>query len=382
MIKHNVNRMQVTHTGSLPRPPALLSLMLAREQGEVVDPDVLDAAVRLAVTEVVKHQVDVGITLINDGEQSKPSYATYMKDRLHGFGGELASNTSFGTGALPEDFPAFFANRPRLSIRRPSCDGPVSWKDFAAVQKDIENFKAALADIGVEDAFMSAASPGVIPVFLPNGYYPTDEAYLYALADVMQQEYEAMVQAGFTLQLDCPDLAMTRGGLSIEAFRKLMTLRLEVLNYAVRNIPPEQMRMHVCWGNSAAPHTRDPELREIVDLLLTARPLGLSFVGANPRHEHEWSVWRDVKLPVGKVLIPGVVDSTTNIVEHPDLVAERLVRYASVVGRENVIAGTDCGFGTSVRQNPLVDPEIAWAKLAAMADGARRATQQLWGRTV
>jgi 5-methyltetrahydropteroyltriglutamate--homocysteine methyltransferase len=266
-----------------------------------------------------------------------------MKDRLHGFGGELASNTSFGTGALPEDFPEFFANRPPLSIRRPSCDGPVSWKDFSAVQKDIENFKAALADVNVADAFMSAASPGVIPVFLPNGYYPTDEAYLYALADVMQQEYEAIVQAGFTLQLDCPDLAMTRGSLSIEAFRKLVALRIEVLNHAVRNIPPECMRMHVCWGNSAAPHTRDPELKDLVDLLLTARPLALSFVGANPRHEHEWSVWRNVKLPAGKILIPGVLDSTTNIVEHPDLGAERLLRYANVVGRENVIAGTDCG---------------------------------------
>jgi 5-methyltetrahydropteroyltriglutamate--homocysteine methyltransferase len=355
--------------------------MLAKEQGEAVAPDVLDAAVRQAVTEVVRQQADVGITLINDGEQSKPSYATYMKDRLHGFGGELATNINFGTGALPEDFPEFYANRPRLAIRRPSCDGPVSWKDFAAVQKDIENFKAALTDVSVEDAFMSAASPGVIAVFLPNAYYPTEEAYLYALADVMQREYEAIVQAGCTLQLDCPDLAMTRGSLSIEAFRKVVTLHIEVLNYAVRNIPPEHMRLHVCWGNSAAPHTRDPELRELVDLLLTARPLALSFVGANPRHEHEWSVWRDVRLPAGKLLIPGVIDSTTNIVEHPDLVAERLVRYANVVGREHVIAGTDCGFGTAVRQHPLVDPRIAWAKLAAMAEGARRATAQLWGST-
>jgi 5-methyltetrahydropteroyltriglutamate--homocysteine methyltransferase len=249
------------------------------------------------------------------------------------------------------------------------------------VQKDIENFKTALGDRSVEDAFMSAASPGVIAVFLPNGYYPTDEAYLYALADVMQQEYEAIVQAGFTLQLDCPDLAMTRGSLSIEAFRKVVSLHIEVLNYAVRHIPPEHMRMHVCWGNSAAPHHRDPELKDLIDLLLTARPAALSFVGANSRHEHEWSVWRDIRLPEGKVIIPGVIDSTTNIIEHPDLVAERLVRYANVVGRENVIAGTDCGFGTSVREHPLVDPRIAWAKLESMAEGARRATRQLWGST-
>ena len=378
-MKHSTNGILVTHTGSLPRPPVLLGLMLAKEQGDAVEPDVLDAAVRQAIAEVVKHQADVGITLINDGEQSKPSYATYMKDRLHGFGGEQATTSNFGTGALAQDFPEFYANRPRLSIRRPSCDGPVSWKDFSAVQKDIENFKTALGDRSVEDAFMSAASPGVIPVFLPNGYYPTDEAYLYALADVMQQEYEAIAQAGFTLQLDCPDLAMTRGNLTIEAFRKVVSLHLEVLNYAVRNIPPEHMRMHVCWGNSAAPHHRDPELKDLIDLLLTARPSALSFVGANPRHEHEWSVWRDVRLPEGKVIIPGVVDSTTNIIEHPDLVAERLVRYANVVGRENVIAGTDCGFGTSVRENPLVDPRIAWAKLQSMAEGARRATRQLWG---
>jgi 5-methyltetrahydropteroyltriglutamate--homocysteine methyltransferase len=249
------------------------------------------------------------------------------------------------------------------------------------VQSDIDNLKAAVSDRRATEVFMTSAAPGVIANFLPNAYYPSHEAYLYALAEVMKDEYNAIVQAGFLLQLDCPDLAMTRvtqfAHLSLDEFKKIVELHIEVLNYALADIPPEQMRLHLCWGNYEGPHHHDVPLQEIVNLVLKARPVGLSFEGANPRHAHEWKVWKDVPLPEDKVIIPGVLDSTTNFIEHPELVAERIVRYANIVGRERVIAGTDCGFGTSA-WGRKVDARIAWAKLASIVEGARLASEELW----
>ena len=377
-MKRSTNGILTTHTGSLPRPPDLLSLLLAKEEGKPTDTRVFDATVRRAVADVVKHQAEVGITVLNDGEQSKIQYSSYVKDRLTGFEGE---ETVRPGGVEARDFPEYAARRPPIPIKRPTCSGPIEWKDFSAAQKDIDRLKAATRGVKAEDVFMTAASPGVIAFFLNNRYYPSEEEYLYALADVMKREYSAIATAGFLLQVDCPDLAMgwntLFADLSLQEFRKVVALHIEALNYALADIPTEQLRMHLCWGNNEGPHHRDVALKDIVDLVLKARPMAISFVGANPRHEHEWKVWKDVKLPDGKVIIPGVIDSTTNFVEHPELVAERIVRYASVVGRENVIAGSDCGFGTSATST-MVDPKITWAKLQAMAEGARLATQELW----
>lgn len=379
-MRRSTNGILTSHTGSLPRPPDLLTLLLAKEEGQAVDPGVFDATVRRAVADTVKHQAEVGITVLNDGEQSKIQYSSYVKDRLTGFEGV---ETVRPGGVEAQDFPEYAARRPATAVRRPTCNGPIQWKDFSAAQKDIDNLKAATRGVGAEDVFMTAASPGVIAFFLNNRYYPSEEEYLYALADVMKREYGAIVSAGFVLQVDCPDLAMgwntQFADLSLGEFQKVVALHVEVLNYALADLPPEQLRMHLCWGNNEGPHHRDVALKDIIGLVLQARPTAISFVGANPRHEHEWKVWKEVKLPDEKVIIPGVIDSTTNFIEHPELVAERIVRYASVVGRENVIAGSDCGFGTSADRT-VVDARISWAKLQAMAEGARLATKELWGK--
>jgi 5-methyltetrahydropteroyltriglutamate--homocysteine methyltransferase len=275
-------------------------------------------------------------------------------------------------------------NRARRARNRPGCNGPVSLRDRDAVHKDIANLKDAVRDAEPADVFMSAASPGVIAAFLANEYYPSDEEYIFALADAMKPEYDAIAAAGIVLQLDCPDLAMTRAmlgndALTDEEFRDQIRMHVRALNHAVRDIPPEQMRMHLCWGNGAWPHITDIPLAAIIDVVLEARPTGLVFEAANPRHEHEWKVWKDIRLPDGKVLVPGVIDSTTNFVEHPELVAQRIVRLAEIVGRENVIAGTDCGFGTFAGSY-AVKPRVTWLKLAAMAEGAEIASNYLWKR--
>ncbi|TMA56554.1 MAG: hypothetical protein E6J80_07575 [Deltaproteobacteria bacterium] len=274
-----------------------------------------------------------------------------------------------------------FRDTPIESLRRPACTGPISYKDKEALQKDIANFKAALQGVAPEETFLSAASPGVISLFLKNQYYANHEAYLAALADAMKEEYNAIHQAGFLLQVDCPDLAMGRhiqfADASLEEFRKKAELHVEALNHALADIPPERMRLHLCWGNYEGPHHRDVPLRDIIDIVLKTRPAAISFEAANPRHAHEWKVFQEFTLPAGKVLIPGVLDSTTNYIEHPELVAERICRFAEVVGRENVIAGTDCGFSTFAGFT-AVDPQITWAKLQAMAEGARLASHQLW----
>jgi 5-methyltetrahydropteroyltriglutamate--homocysteine methyltransferase len=383
-MKRSTSRILTTHTGSLPRSLELQELLREREGQRLTDHAGFAAGVRQGVAEVVQHQVDIGLDVINDGEQGRSQYATYVKERLTGFEGERLIR------ARPRlddaDFPEYAAQRTHSSsttIPQPTCSGPVAWKDWPAVQHDIDNLKSAAKDSSVEEVFMTSASPGVIANFLPNEYYPTEEEYLYALADVMKDEYNAIVNAGLLLQLDCPDLAMTRvtqfSHLTVEEFKKIVELHVEVINYALAGIPPERTRMHLCWGNTEGPHHHDVPLKEIIDIVLKASPVGLSFEGANPRHAHEWKTWKDVKLPEGKVILPGVLDTTTNFIEHPKLIAERIVRYAEVVGRENVIAGSDCGFGTSA-WGRKVDSKIAWAKLQSMVEGARIASQELWQR--
>ena len=380
-MKRSVDRILTTHTGSLPRPADLIRMMFAREEGVPVDGPALAARVRGAVAEVVRKQTDAGLAVVNDGELSKPSYATYIKDRLSGFGGTSQALQYRDLVDFPEMAKRVFGDPGRARRKTPACTGPISLRDRAAAQADVDNLKAAIGSADVADVFMSAASPGVISLFFRDDHYRNHEAYLFAIADAMRHEYETVARAGFILQLDCPDLAMGRhiqfAELPLEEFRTMARLHLAALNHAVANIPPEQLRIHLCWGNYEGPHHYDVPLADILDLVFAARPQGISFEAANPRHAHEWRVFERVKLPANKVIIPGVLDSTTNFIEHPELVAERIGRYARLVGRENVIAGTDCGFGTWVGQ-AAVDPDIVWAKLASLAEGARLATKELW----
>ncbi|HXW44836.1 MAG TPA: cobalamin-independent methionine synthase II family protein [Streptosporangiaceae bacterium] len=382
-MRRSTDRILTTHTGSLPRPADLDQLIGDREDGKDVDATAFDHRVTQAVADIVAAQLAAGVSVINDGEAGKVGYSTYVKERLTGFGGTGRPITSVEMAEFPELSPTTSGGQTLLrTIRLPSCDGPVSLRDPDAVHKDIANLKDAVRQAEPADVFMSAASPGVIATFLANEYYPTDEEYLFALAEAMKPEYDAIAGAGIVLQLDCPDLAMTRTMLGNESltdaqFRDKIRTQVRALNHAVRDIPPEQMRLHLCWGNSERPHITDVPMASIVDVILEARPAGLSFEAANPRHEHEWTVWKDVRLPDGKVLIPGVLDSTTNFVEHPELVAQRITRFAELAGRENVIAGTDCGFGTFAGFY-TVKPRITWLKLAAMAEGAQIASDRLW----
>jgi 5-methyltetrahydropteroyltriglutamate--homocysteine methyltransferase len=375
-VKRSTEHILTTHTGSLPRPPELLEALQRRDRGEA-NGDGLDEQVRAAVGDIVRRQAEAGVSVVNDGEASKIGYSTYVKERLEGFGGEG------GLAGMPGDmveFPEFMARvMGDLDFAMPACIGPVSYRDLDAVRADIANLKAAVDGADVEDVFMSAASPGVIAVFLQNQHYATHEEYVAALADAMKQEYDEIHAAGITLQLDCPDLAMTGHILegSLEDFRERAKVNVEAINHATRDIPPDAMRMHLCWGNYEGPHHKDVALRDILDIVFEARPSAISFEAANPRHEHEWTVFEDVKLPEGKVLIPGVLDSTTNYIEHPELVAQRITRYAKLVGPENVMAGSDCGFATFA-SFLTVDPGITWAKLRAMADGAARASKELY----
>jgi 5-methyltetrahydropteroyltriglutamate--homocysteine methyltransferase len=378
-MKTSTDRILTTHTGSLPRPPDLTALLEALDSGAPPDPGVFEGRVRRAVADIVRMQVDAGVDVVSDGEQGKVGYSTYVRHRLTGFGGRSAVPVR----ADWADFPEAAARSERRSVvARPSCDGPIDWKDQTAVQKDVANLRAAVEGARPAEAFMTAASPGVIAHFLKNEHYPTREAYLARLVEVMKEEYDAIHRAGFVLQVDCPDLAMSRHlafpDLSDADFLKIAAANVEALNHALRDIPPDRVRLHLCWGNYEGPHHRDIPMREILPVALRARPQALSFEGANPRHEHEWIVFRERRLPDDKIIIPGVLDSTTNFIEHPELVAQRLVRYAEVVGRERVIAGSDCGFATFARSNPIVEPEIVWAKLKSMTEGARLASRQLW----
>jgi 5-methyltetrahydropteroyltriglutamate--homocysteine methyltransferase len=378
-MRRSTERILTTHTGSLPRPAKLVELLLAEQDKPGANKAALDAAVRQAVSKVVEKQRAAGLDIINDGEQGRTDYTVHVKDRLTGFEGE--SSPPLGTGepefpelaALLSQFASPFQNRP-------ACNGPLGWKDWPSAEADIARAQAATEHAGAADRFMTSPSPGQIARYLKNRYYKTEEDYVFALADAMGREYRAIVDAGFVLQLDCPDLAMMRHmvypELSLADYRKVIEVNVAALNHAVEAIPAERMRMHICWGSTMGPHHTDVPLKDIIDIVLTARPQAVSFPGANPRHGHEWKVWREVKLPDGKIIIPGVIDSTSNFVEHPELVADRIVQYANLVGRENVIAGVDCGFGTFAGR-VQVDSKIVWMKLAALAEGAQLASRQL-----
>src|SRR5881628_816432 len=378
-MKRSSERILTTHTGSLPRANDLTTLLEALDAGTVPEQAAFDARVHRAVADIVRQQMEAGVDIVNDGEQGKVGYSTYVRHRLTGFGGQAAVPTRADWADFPE---AAAKSERRSTIMRPSCNGPIEWKDRTAVQNDVANLTAAVSAAKPTEAFMTAASPGVIAHFLKNEHYPSREAYLARLVDIMKDEYDAIHRAGFVLQVDCPDLAMGRHlafpDLSNAEFLKIAAANVEALNHALRDIPADRIRLHLCWGNYEGPHHRDIPLRQLLPVALKARPQALSFEGANPRHEHEWVVFREIRLPDDRVIIPGVLDSTTNFVEHPELVAQRLVRYAEIVGRERVIAGTDCGFATFARSVNQVEPEIAWAKFKAMAEGARLASAQLW----
>jgi 5-methyltetrahydropteroyltriglutamate--homocysteine methyltransferase len=374
-------RFLTTHTGSLPRPDDLIRLMYAKEEGVPVEPAALAARVRSAVAEVVGKQAKAGVDLINDGELSKPSYATYIKDRLNGFGGTGNTFVYQDLAEFPRLAQKVFGDPGRSRRKTPACNAPISVRDKAAARADVDNLKAALAGVQASGGFLSAASPGVVSLFFRNDHYKDHEAYLEAIAEAMRDEYEAITNAGLTLQIDCPDLGMGRhiqyASLDLAEFRKRIGMHIAALNHATRNIKPEQMRLHLCWGNYEGPHHYDVPLKDIIDVVFTARPAAISLEAANPRHAHEYAVFESVKLPAGRVLIPGVIESKSNFIEHPELIAQRIGRYAKLVGRENVIAGSDCGYGTWVGQ-AAVDPEVVWAKLAAMAEGARIASREFW----
>ncbi len=381
-MRRSTDRILTTHTGSLPRSEELVDLLFAREAGQPVDSEVLADQVRRDVAELVRKQTRVGVDVISDGEASKTAFVRYVKERLGGFSGASATPSY----ADQDEFPAFAQARAiggatRRMPPNPACEGPVTVRDREAVQRDIANLRMALGEHEPGDCFLPAASPGVIAMNLDNHYYPTHEAYIYAVADAMRQEYEAITGAGFLLQLDCPDLAMGRHrhfkDQSTEEFRRHSTLSIEALNHAVAGIPPSQLRLHVCWGNYEGPHTRDIELHDILDIVLQANVEAISIEAANPRHEHEWHLFRGFDFPEDKILIPGVIDSTTNFVEHPELVAERIVRIAQLIGRERVVAGTDCGFSTAAGWGNVA-PDIVWAKLASLVEGARLASLELW----
>jgi 5-methyltetrahydropteroyltriglutamate--homocysteine methyltransferase len=381
-MKRSTDRILTTHTGSLPRPDELAAMGEARDQRELSADPRYQERVREAVKEVVGKQAAAGVDVINDGEFSKVGYSTYVTDRLTGFDEE---NVKPRARVEESMFPAFYTDQPTpgAAVRRALCTGPITWQGGAQVTQDIANFKAALAGRSVADAFMTAASPGVVWNFLDNRYYPNDETYMFAVADAMANEYRAIANAGFILQVDCPDLAMGWNhnaftGKTLDEFRSVAQMHVEALNHGLSGIPSDRVRLHLCWGNYEGPHVRDIPLSQIWDIAVQAHAGAFSFEGANPRHEHEWAFFKEVKLPDGKILIPGVLDSTTNFVEHPELVAQRIERYAQLVGRENVIAGSDCGFSTFARSRPTIHPTVTWAKFEAMAEGARIASGRLW----
>lgn len=382
-MKTSTDRILTTHVGSLPRPQEVVDLLFAQDRGEPVDEEEFNEVMRRAVAEAVRHQSEVGIDIASDGEMSKISYATYIRHRLTGFEGDSVRPT-------PQDLDDFPEYRDRLvktghsaTYRRPVCKGPIKVKNLQPVEQDIARMKAAMSKAEVVEGFMNSVSPGTIAVFQPNEYYPSHETYLEALASAMREEYELIVKSGLLLQLDCPDLAMGRHtrfkNLSDAEFLRYAALQVEALNHALANVPADRVRMHVCWGNYEGSHVHDMDCAKIFPIVLKAKPLALLVEGANPRHEHEWEAWTTIKLPPEKILVPGVVASSINYVEHPQVVAQRVLRYAGVVGRDRIIAGTDCGFGTFAGFGPVF-PAFAWMKMQSLAEGARIASTKLWGR--
>ena len=375
------DRILTTHVGSLPRNRELAGLLFAKDAGESYDAEAFESCVAREVSAAVARQTSVGIDLVSDGELGKISYATYVSERLSGFDGNAPRTVPQDL----EDYPSYLEKLARIGdtpkLKRPCCVAEVTVKDRAPLERDLANLAAAVAESRPTGAFMNAASPGVVQVFQPNQHYPDDDAYLDALGGALREEYEAIVAAGFAVQIDSPDLAlgrhMTFKDLSDQDFLRRAERQVEVLNHALAGIPPEKIRMHICWGNYEGPHVHDVPLETIYPVVMKARAQVLLFEASNPRHAHEWQVFRDLGVPEDKVLAPGVIDSTTNFVEHPELVAERICRYADLVGRERVLAGTDCGFATFAGFGKI-DPEVCYAKLEALAQGAARASERLW----
>ena len=370
-------RILTTHTGSLPRPADLIPLLEAQARGDEVDDALLERRIAEEVVAIVQRQAACGIDIVNDGEMGKFSYNSYVKDRLTGFTrtGTPRNVVPAGSADYPEYFQRAVAGRATFLV--PVCEGPIAYDGHDALERDCVNLRNAVAGVNVAGAFLSAASPGVIARFIENRHYPNHEAYLFALADAMKTEYDAIYQAGFLLQIDCPDMTGNRDIPGMAPGTDYLQLHIDALNHAVRDIPPESMRMHLCWGNYEGPHHLDTPLRDLLRRVLAARPAALVIEGANPRHGHEWTVFREIPLPPDRTIVTGVLDTTTNFIEHPDYIALRLEQLASVIGRERVTAGTDCGFST-LASHSLVDPKIAWGKLAAMVEGARIASTRLW----
>jgi len=389
-VKTSTDRILTTHTGSLPRPKPLVDLVLAREEGRAVDAGAFEAESARAVEDVVARQIAAGIDTISDGEMSKPSYTTYIRHRVAGIApdpraAELGRDIMIGRDL--QEHPDFAQSRGNFSaVPFPGCVGELRYMDRSALDRDIAHLKAAAEKLRPNDVFMTAPSPGILTRFIINLHYPTEDAYVAALADVMRTEYRAIVEAGFILQIDAPDLASARNNqyrrLSDDEFRgKIAERNIALVNAATAGLPPDRMRLHICWGNYEGPHTHDLPLLKIIDIAFKARPQAISIEAANPRHDHEWEDLKTIKIPDDKILIPGVIDSTNNFVEHPRLVAQRIGRYAEVIDRERLIAGVDCGFGTAVRREPKVTDSIVWAKLRALSDGAALASKRLWERS-
>jgi 5-methyltetrahydropteroyltriglutamate--homocysteine methyltransferase len=384
-VKLSTDRILTTHVGSLPRSAALSALLVKKDRGEEYDRATLDRTVRDETVAIVKRQVATGIDAVSDGETGKVGYSTYIHERLTGFSGANTAKPNLDMAPYPE-----FRRRLALMTGTPGlvrmfCTGAVTVKDRDAAKTDVANFRAAIDAAKPVDAFMTAASPGVVSSFQPNQFYPTHLAYIEAVGAAMQEEYETIASAGIVLQLDSPDLAMSRHtgfqDLSESEFLGRAAQQVEVLNHAVRNIPADRMRLHLCWGNYEGPHDHDIDVAKIFSIVMKAKPQAVSFEAANPRHAHEWAVWREhkAKIPQDKVLIPGAIDSCTNYVEHPELVAQRIGQFADIVGRERVIAGVDCGFGTFAGVGKI-DPDIAFRKLGSLVEGAALASKRLWAR--
>ncbi|EED35584.1 methionine synthase, vitamin-B12 independent [Luminiphilus syltensis NOR5-1B] len=370
-----------THTGSLPRTDQLIQLMFAAADGIPVDPNAMDSAIHDAITSVVQRQVDAGVSIINDGEMSKPSYATYVQDRLAGFNGEAVQNYFFeDLQDFPRSAEAVAGNPGRRKRKAPSCTGEITVVNGQAAIDDMVALRKAASDCGHDEIFTSAASPGVISLFFFNEYYDSHEAYVFAIAEAMRHEYEAIANAGATVQLDCPDLAMGRHSayaeMDLDTFRKTIAINIEALNHAVRNIPEDQLRMHLCWGNYPGPHNHDVPISDIIDLVWTAKPQTVLIEGANSRHAHEWAVLEELGVPSNKKLCPGVIEPQSNYIEHPELIAQRLERWARVVDPDRLMAGVDCGFSVHVGSHSI-DPDVAFAKLASLAEGCELVSKRL-----
>ncbi|MDO8700090.1 MAG: cobalamin-independent methionine synthase II family protein [Deltaproteobacteria bacterium] len=384
-MKRSTERILVTHVGSLARPPDLLEMLVARQEGKPYDHDALAQRTRTAVAEVVQKQIECGVDILNDGELGKANFSRYTRERLSGFveraaPADFKPTSIFGRDMV--DFPDYFNRGGRTSIGHHArvfyCAEPLRYVGHDEVKSDIANLKAALQGKQVEEAFLPAVAPGTMEHWMKNEYYPTQEAYLFAIADAMHEEYKAIVDAGFILQIDDPDLAdawQMHPEMSLADYRKYQEQRIDALNQGLRGLPVDRVRFHMCWGSYHGPHKYDIPLKDIIDLILKVPAGAYSIEASNPCHDHEWRVWQETKLPDGTILIPGVVGHYSDFIEHPQAIADRLVRYARIVGRENVIAGTDCGIGSRVGH-----PQIAWAKFQAMAEGARLASTELWGK--